>query len=404
MATSSAQILPGRKARLLDALRRFGALLGGKTGRKWHRSFRLRIVVQSGFALTCVLLGIQFARFVAAARSDVGLGAVAGSLPQRPPGVEGFLPIGGLLGIVDWIYQGSLNVVHPAATVLLLIFLAMAVLARKSFCSWVCPVGFLSDLLARLGRALFGRNFRIWKWLDIPLRGLKYLLLGFFVWAISRMSAEAVRAFIESPYYRLSDVRMGMFFVELSGFAAGFISLMVAASILWKGFWCRYLCPYGALLGLVSWLSPMKVRRDPVSCIDCGLCDRACGSRLPVSRKTAITSPECTGCLDCVAACPVKDALGIGLPGLVRSEASGSEAASAKGGRTPRWLPVPAYAAAILALFFAGYVGARAAGTWDNAITDAEYRYRLRQEAVELYAHPGMDGRVPESHRAPASR
>lgn len=383
--------------RVLPFLRRIGGYLSGRVGRKWHRSFRLRILVQSAFAVTCLGLGVQFARFVAAAKAGVEV------LPQRPPGVEGFLPIGGLLGIIDWVHQGTLNVVHPAATVLLLVFLAMALLARKSFCSWVCPVGFLSDLFARVGRFFFGRNFRIWKGMDWPLRSLKYLLLGFFVWAISRMPADAIRAFIESPYYRLSDVRMGMFFLELSGFAAGVIALTAAGSILWKGFWCRYLCPYGAMLGLVSWLSPLKVRRDPVSCIDCGLCDKACASRLPVSRKTAITSVECTGCLDCVAACPVEDALGVGLPsatglaGLVRR--TGQEAS-----RRPRWLSVPTYAAAILALFFAGYLGARAAGTWDNGISDAEYRWRLGTHAVELYGHPGIDGRVPSGHGRAASR
>ncbi len=347
--------------------------LQGRTGRKWNRSFRLRIVVQSAFALTCVLLGLQFARFVGAAKAGAEV------LPARPPGVEGFLPIGGLLGAVDWVHQGHLNAVHPAATVLLLLFLAIALLARKSFCSWLCPVGFLSDSLARLGRFFFGRNFRIWRWLDVPLRGLKYLVLGFFVWAISTMSAEAVRAFIESPYYRLSDVRMGLFFAEMGAFAAGVMGLLVIGSILWRGFWCRYLCPYGALLGLVSWLSPMKVRRDPVSCIDCKLCDKACGARLPVSTKTAITSPECTGCLDCVAVCPVKDALGIGLP-------------------RRRLLPVAAYAGAILALFFAGYLGARAAGLWHNSIPDAEYAQRLRHDQVELYTHPGLDGGTPGGH------
>ncbi len=350
--------------------------LGGRVGRKWNRSFRLRILVQSGFAVTCLALGVQFARFVGAAKTGAAV------LPARPPGVEGFLPIGGLLGAVDWVHQGRLNAVHPAATVLLLVFLAIALLARKSFCSWLCPVGFLSDGLARLGRFLFGRNFRIWRWLDVPLRGLKYLLLGFFVWAIANMSAGAVRSFIESPYYRLSDVRMGLFFAEMSGFAAGVMGLLVLGSILWRGFWCRYLCPYGALLGLVSWLSPMKIRRDPVSCIDCKLCDQACGARLPVSRKLAVTSPECTGCLDCVAVCPVQDALGIGLP------------------RRPR-LPVAAYAGAILALFFAGYLGARAAGLWHNGISDAEYVQRLRYDAVELYTHPGLGGEAPA---APAQR
>ena len=345
--------------------------LSGKVGRKWNRSFRLRILVQSGFALTCVVLGVQFSRFVGAAKSGAAV------LPERPPGVEGFLPIGGLLGAADWVYQGTLNTIHPAATVLLLVFVAIALLARKSFCSWICPAGFLSDLLARVGRFFFGRNFRIWRWLDVPLRGLKYLLLGFFVWAIWKMPADGVRAFIESPYYRLSDVRMGMFFVELGGVGAGVTALVIAGSILWRGFWCRYLCPYGALLGVVSWASPMKVRRDPVSCIDCKLCDKACGSRLPVSTKLTISSPECTGCLDCVAACPVKDALGIGLPA------------------TRRRLSIPAYAGAILALFFAGYFAARAAGAWQNGISNEEYVQRLRYDAIELYGHPGLDGSVP---------
>lgn len=356
------------------ALRRTSASLwswlNGRVGKRWNRSFRVRLVVQGVFALTCVVMGVQFGRFVSAARSGVEV------LPARPAGVEGFLPIGGLLGVFDWLYQGSLNAVHPAATVLLLVFVAMALLLRKSFCSWVCPVGFVSDLLARFGRWSFQRNVRIWRWLDVPLRSLKYLLLAFFLWAIWQMTPEAVRAFIESPYYRMSDVRMGAFFLHLSGVGAGVMAALVVASVLWRGFWCRYLCPYGALLGLVSWLSPVKIRRDPVSCIDCKMCDKACGARLPVSARTAITSPECTGCLDCVASCPVSDALGIGVS-------------------RRRRFSVPAYAAAVLALFLAGYVGARAAGAWQTSISDDEYRHRLGQEAVELYTHPGLDGSVP---------
>ena len=128
--------------------------IAGRTGRKAEGKYRIRLLVQSAFALTCILLGIQFARWVGAAQ--------AGEFPllARPTGVEGFLPISGLMGALDWFYQGSLNVIHPAATVLVLVALAMALLHRKSFCSWVCPVGFLSELLARFGRWSFGRNFR----------------------------------------------------------------------------------------------------------------------------------------------------------------------------------------------------------------------------------------------------
>ena len=62
-------------------------------------------------------------------------------------GVDAFLPISGLMGIFDWAYQGELNGVHPAATVLVIFALVLAIALRKSFCSWVCPIGFISDHL-----------------------------------------------------------------------------------------------------------------------------------------------------------------------------------------------------------------------------------------------------------------
>jgi polyferredoxin len=200
--------------------------LNGRIGRKGEKTYRLRLL--------CVLLGIQLARFMSAAQA----GRLP--LPHRPPGVEGFLPISGLMGLVDCVRQGTLNTIHPAATMLVLIGLALAILLRKSFCSWICPVGFLSESLARLGRWMFGRNFRMWKGLDVPLRGLKYLLLAFFLWAIFGMTAASLRDFIDSPYNRLADVKTGLFFVELGSFGAWVLFVLAALSLFYKGFWCRY--------------------------------------------------------------------------------------------------------------------------------------------------------------------
>lgn len=337
--------------------------LGGRVGRKADRTFRVRLVVQAGFALACVLLGIQFARWVGAAQ--------AGELPlpARPTGVEGFLPISGLMGALDWFYQGSLNVIHPAATVLVLVALAMAFLLRKSFCSWVCPVGFASELLARFGRWSFGRNFRPWKWVDIPLRSLKWLLMVFFVGSVLGMSAQELSAFLESPYNRVAEVKMGLFFTDLGRTGTLVLGGLVLASVFIQNFWCRYLCPYGALLGVFSWASPTRIRRNADACVSCGLCDKVCMARIPVSSKGTVLSAECTGCLDCVAVCPRKEALGI-YAGARR-------------------LQPLAYAAGVVGLFLAAYVGARAGGIWENAIQDAEYVERIQEIESSKYGHPG---------------
>jgi polyferredoxin len=284
--------------------------------------------------------------------------------------VEAYLPISGLMGLLDWGYQGALNAIHPAATVLVLVALTMALLLRKAFCSWICPVGFISELLGRFGRWSFGGNARIWKWLDFPLRSVKYFLLAFFLGAILSMTPAGLQAFIDSPYNRVADVKMGLFFLELGRTGVIVLGVLVLASIFVRDAWCRYLCPYGALLGLFSWFSPARIVRNSDHCVSCGLCDRACAAGLRVSRKQRVLSPECTGCLDCLAVCPVTDALEMAIPGRRR-------------------VSPMVFGAAVLGLFLAGYIGARGVGIWTNGIDDREYVERLQELDSPVYGHPG---------------
>ena len=68
---------------------------------------------------------------------------------------------------------GTVPDVHPAAMFLLVAFLAISLVARKAFCSWLCPVGTLSEWLWQGGSEIVGHNFQAPRWLDVPLRGLK---------------------------------------------------------------------------------------------------------------------------------------------------------------------------------------------------------------------------------------
>lgn len=66
-------------------------------------------------------------------------------------------------------------------------------------------------------------------------------------------------------------------------------------------------------MGLVSFFSPAKIRRDVDACIDCAKCARACPAGLAVDKLVQIRSVECTACLECVAACPAENALQLSL-------------------------------------------------------------------------------------------
>jgi len=287
--------------------------------------------------------------------------------------VEGWLPIAGMMNLKYFLVTGRVPDLHPAAMFLLVTFVAMAFLFRKAFCSWLCPVGTFSEYLWKLGRKMFGRNFRLPRWLDIPLRGLKYVLLGFFVWAVSSMSAKAIAAFMRSPYGVVADVKMLNFFRFIGATGLIVLGVLVVASVLVQNFWCRYLCPYGALLGLSSLFSALRIRRNVATCIDCAKCAKACPSALPVDKLVTIKSAECTGCLECVAVCPADGALQMSLPALIPVR------------RMPAW----AFAAGVAVLFF-GMVGfAKTLGYWKSDLPSAVYKQLVPHANEASHPMPG---------------
>ncbi len=323
----------------------------------------VRRTFQAAFLLLNLWIGARFYFFVRYFEN----GGQSIWVP-RPPGVEGWLPIAALMNLKYWVLSGNIPDVHPAGLFLFLAFASISFVFRKAFCSWLCPIGTLSEWLWQGGREILGRNLALPRWLDVPLRGLKYLLLGLFLYAVGRMSASDIRAFLDAPYGLIADVKMLDFFRALSSTAALVIAGLIVMSVFVKNAWCRYLCPYGALMGLVSLPGPSRIRRDPDSCIDCGKCAKACPSLLPVDQRITVKSPECTACLECVSVCPVRGALDLTVP-------------------SRRRLPGWAVAVGVAVLFFAAVGYARLSGHWQTDIP-AERYFDLIPNASQ-FGHPG---------------
>ena len=321
-----------------------------------------RLIVQVAFFALNVWVATQFYLWVRYYETQGRSFAV-----ERPAGVEGWLPIAALMNLKYLILTGSVPDLHTAGMFILLAFLTISLLLRKSFCSWLCPIGTFSEFLWKLGRETFKRNFTLPKWADLPLRSLKYVLLGLFLYAVGSMSADAIAAFLSGPYGVVADVKMLNFFRYLSTGGAITLGLLVLASVFVQNFWCRYLCPYGALMGIVSLLSPLKIRRNPDPCIDCGKCAKACPAILPVDKLVQIRSAECTGCMVCVAVCPAEGALALEMP---------------RRRRVPAW----ALTAAMAIIFFGLYGYAQYMGYWDTHLPQQVY-HNLIPRANE-FSHP----------------
>lgn len=326
---------------------------------------KTRFIVQSLFAALCIWIGVEFYFFIQYLETNG-----ASAFYSRPPGVDGFLPISSFMSFYHFLMTGEIHSAHPAGFFIFLSIILMSLVFGKSFCSWLCPIGFLSELVGDFGEKFFKRRLKLPKFLDYPLRSLKYLMLGFLIYSvIFLMSGLALKAFLDSPYNMVSDVKMYYFFADISQTALIVIAVLFVLSILIRNFWCRFLCPYGALLGIASLLSPNKIQRTAQSCIDCGLCNKACPSFIKVDSVKTVWSDECTACLNCVDVCPVKDTLELKtiLPNKFK-------------------IGKKVVAIGVITIFMAVTGLGMVTGYWQNDISNTEYL--MHYKLMNSYGHP----------------
>jgi polyferredoxin len=237
---------------------------------------------------------------------------------------EAYCPMGGLESLYKFIVSGGsvIQHTHLSNMVLLVAALATALVARNGFCGWLCPFGFIQDMISSFSafvqkrvrpvrqavKALKSRGARL-AVLDRYLRFLKYVVLA---WAVIGAAVYGFMVFRDvDPWAALWNL------LELS-LTAGTIVLgiVLVASLFVERPWCRYACPLGAATGLLGALSPVYLKREPEACTACAICTKACPMGLPVHTAATIKHADCIGCLECVGECPREGALElkVGLP------------------------------------------------------------------------------------------
>jgi polyferredoxin len=305
---------------------------------------RFRRVIQYGFAAILFLGGLQFVAWVAHFRYGT-------PYVPKPSSVEAFLPLSALVGVKGWVGAGYVPRIHPAAFVIFLSVVLTAVFFGRGVCSWACPIGLLQEWVRGFGARLIGKRYRPPPLVDAVLRAIKYLILAFFLKVILLdFSGQAAISFLQSPYNAVSGVKLLEFWIAPSATTILVIGVLVGATMFVEDFWCRYLCPYGALLGIVGKISPASIRvtRDRDSCTHCGACTAACPNRIDVENADVVTDLECTRCSQCIDSC---------------SEGA-LEYQTASVPVPPRYVGI-----GIVVILFGAVVVAMATGHWNSALS-----------------------------------
>ncbi len=206
----------------------------------------------------------------------------------------------------------------------------LTLLFGRIYCSHLCPLGTLQDIIIWFGKRKYKhRKFPFQKTnyffhysitvstILLAIAGSAILLDLFEPFSnYGRMLSSLVRPVI---IYGNNVVAMlisstnifGISEITLPGITLWNISLplvffvMIVGLSLWRGrIFCNVLCPVGGILSLVSRISLYKITIQNPACIDCGLCERVCRSQCIDSVKKTVDFAACVGCFDCLGSCP----------------------------------------------------------------------------------------------------
>ena len=227
-------------------------------------------------------------------------------IPLPEISLHAVCPFGGVVTVYEFLSSGSLvPKLHTAALVLMSLGLVVAFFFGPIFCGYFCPLGTMQEWIGKLGKKIFKKKYGklIPPAADKVMRYLRYVVL---IAVVYQTAAAAKLVFVEvDPYYALFNFFTG----EVAWTAIAVLLGTMVLSLFVERPWCKYLCPYGALLGLFNLIRVFSVRRREETCINCKKCDAACPMQIKVSTGKAVRDHQCISCHECLsgAACPVKD-------------------------------------------------------------------------------------------------
>lgn len=207
-------------------------------------------------------------------------------------------PVCGVTSIYQFFASSTLWVIKLKSTLAIVIGLAImtTIVFGPIICGFICPFGALQDLVAKLGKKTNKKKYNkfISKKLDKNLKYLRYITLVATVYLTATSSVVLLESI--NPYHAF----LGIFKLNVSIVGLIILFIIIITSLFVQRPWCKYLCPYGAFLGLFNKIKVFRIVRKNSTCVSCKKCSHTCPMSIDVHEKDEIRDLSCISCLECV--------------------------------------------------------------------------------------------------------
>jgi polyferredoxin len=181
----------------------------------------------------------------------------------------------------------------------------ITIILGRFFCGWLCAFGTFNDFIYLVSNRVFKIKIKVNEKVDAILKLLKYILLIFIVYFIWTQGSNLFNgsspwdAFAQLPSFRdaISQYTIGSIFL---------IAIVIGAMFI-ERFFCRYLCPLGAIFAVTSKFRIFDISKKRDKCGSCRLCTNSCSMGIPMYKYDKVKSGECINCFKCLNACPRKN-------------------------------------------------------------------------------------------------
>ncbi|NNU77145.1 4Fe-4S binding protein [Clostridium estertheticum] len=208
-----------------------------------------------------------------------------------------------LKSIYTMIIKGNFNFITAFPSLIeFTTAIIITILLGRFFCGWVCAFGTYNDFLYLLSKKVFKINFKVNEEVDKVLKYVKYVVLLLLVIVVWTMGSKVLDT--TSPWDAFAQITN--FPQVLSDYTIGvaLLLLITIGALFVERFFCRYLCPLGAVFNILSRIGILKIKKPTDKCGKCRLCTNNCSMGLSLYKVQSVCGGDCINCFKCIEACP----------------------------------------------------------------------------------------------------